>query len=199
LKEHVDSVGAKKFFDEQDNDVLKEILEKMDEQPNKNKLSEQVLAFADFIGLDACFSSFSTETLTNFVEACGLTVEGAGAQHMIDSLITQTDYKAPKKTRKPATKPSETKPTTIKKGISKVDLKSWFAHAELQEFCENNIPEFKEKIKGRKTVAELANIIVGHFAGEPLPEKKKKKSKAGVKRKSSEGKQSPAKKRAKKD
>jgi len=199
LKDHVDSVGAKKFFDEQDNAVLKEILEKMDEQPNKTKLSEQVLAFADFIGLDACFSSFSTETLTAFVESCGLTVEGAGAQHMIDSLITQTDFKVPKKTRKPAAKASEAKPAAIKKGISKIDLKSWYGHDELQEWCEANIPDFKEKIKSRKTIGELATLIDGHFAGKPLPEKKKKK-KAAPKRKSSEGKQaSPAKKRAKKE
>jgi len=200
LKEHVDSEGAKKFFDEQDNAVLKELLLKMGEEPNKTKLSDQVLAYADFIGLDACFSSFSSETLAAIVDSCGLTVEGGGAQHMIDSLITQTDYKAPKKAKKAAPKASETKPAAIKKGISKIDLKSWYSHAELQEWCEKNIPEFKEKIKSRKTMVELANLIDRHFNGLGLPEKKKKKAKTGAKRKASEGKQaSPAKKKAKKE
>jgi len=201
LKEHVERVGAKKFFDEQDDAVLKEVLEKMGEEPNKNKLSEQVLAYADFIGLDACFSSFSTETLGAIIDSCGLTVEGGATQHMIDSLISQTDYKAPKKTKKPPTKASENKPASIKKGITKIDLKSWFSHTELQEWCEENIPDFKEKIKSRKTIAELANLIDGHFNGEPLPEKKSKKKAKGTKRKSSEGKQaaSPAKKKTKKE
>jgi len=201
LKEHIDSVGPKKFFDGQEDAILREILEKMGEEPNKSKLSEQILAYADYIGLDACFSSFSTETLKAIVDSCGLTVEGGAFQHMIDSLLTQTDYKAPKKSKKVTPKASETKPASIKKGISKIDLKSWFTHGELQDWCEKNIPDFKEKIKSRKTIVELANIIHGHFAGEPLPEKKpKKKGKGGAKRKASDSKQtSPAKKKAKKE
>jgi len=202
LKEHVDSVGAKKFFDGQDDKILKEILEKMGEEPNsKSPLSGQVLAYADFIGLDACFSSFAMDTLAAIVNSCGLTVEGGGLNHMIDTLITQTNYKTPKKTKNTSSEASATKPAAIKKGITKIDLRSWYSHAELLEWCEKNIPEFKEKVKSRKskTITELATFIDRHHAGEPLPENKPKKKAQPTKRKVAEGKQaSPAKKRAKK-
>eukprot|EP01126_Amoeba_proteus_P051687 TRINITY_DN6191_c0_g1_i4.p3 TRINITY_DN6191_c0_g1~~TRINITY_DN6191_c0_g1_i4.p3 ORF type:complete len:128 (-),score=39.51 TRINITY_DN6191_c0_g1_i4:76-459(-) len=78
-----------------------------------------------------------------------------------------------KSTSKPVPKPepSKTKPSKIAKGISLIDLNSWFLTTELIAFCEEN------SLSKGGSKRELAKRIYEHLEGQTSVKSKKKKRK----------------------
>jgi len=180
LHEHMENVGASKFLDSIDADLMDKILERLETEVEGGKRTEAFLAEADVVGLDYLFSSFPTEQLKAFVESCDLKVNSESREILIQSLINQTSHKAKAKKKK-VPKPSKNKPD-LKKGIAKVDLQYHFSRDELSEWCKDNgLP-----ISGSKK--EIMQRILDHFEGK-VPVTKKRKAAGGKKG-------SPAKKKA---
>jgi len=94
LHEHMENVGASKFLDSIDADLMDKILERLETEVEGGKRTEAFLAEADVVGLDYLFSSFPTEQLKAFVESCDLKVNSESREILIQSLINQTSHKA---------------------------------------------------------------------------------------------------------
>jgi len=132
---------------------------------DKEKNIKALLAEADALGLENCFSAFSTDRLKDFAGNSKLKVYGGSREKILDALITRTNMDKPKeKPKQKAAKPSKNKPDKIAKGISGADLQQHYYLKELQEFCKaQSIPS-----NGSKKV--LIKRILEH-----LEEPKKKK------------------------
>jgi len=179
VHEHMENVGASKFVDSRDADLMDKILDRLDAEVEGGKRTEAFLAEADLVGLEYLFSSFPTDQLKSFVESCDLKVNSDSREILTQCLINQTSHKSKAKKKK-VPKPSKNKPD-LKKGIAKIDLQHHFSRDELSEWCkETSLP-----ISGSKK--DIIQRILDHFEGKPVTKKRKA---AGGK------KGSPAKKKA---
>lgn len=172
----------KKFLEERPAAELKEILTQLDVDipDNKKEYSDEILREADNMGLENLLSTQSVDKLKEFAKSCGLSVESSSISILIDSIMNQEDFEAPKREEKE--KPSKKKPN-IDKNITKTDLMGHYTRDELVNFCAD-----KDIIDhGKKN--ELAERIVNFFEGKEIPKKseaRRGKKKGGKKSKSSE-------------
>jgi len=175
----------------------RQILQTLDiECDDPKQYTKEILAEAEAIGQDNCFSSFTAEQLCSFAVSCDLDVDSLSQNVLVDSLMNLQNYKAPKKKSVP--KPSKHKPKKIEKGITKIDLQTHYTKEELVEFCKD------EKIPSHGNKKDVINVILAHVEGRKLPgpkgKKKRKKGKSPEKKGSkrskgeSSGESSPKKK-----
>jgi hypothetical protein len=190
IKEYCDEVGRENFFDSVPTAIKQEIAKTLDlEVDNPKDYTRTIFEEAEAIGQEYFFSAFSTEKLAKFALSCGLDVDSLSQNILVDCLMTQQSYKAPKK--KPAPKPSKKKPEKIAKGISKIDLSAHYNKEELVDFCkEHELP-----LVGNKR--DLIARILAHLDGRELPTKgkKKRRSKKSKRNRSSSAESSPKKKK----
>jgi hypothetical protein len=165
----MESSSPKKFFNGLDQALAKNILEELYLPLEKGKPGEALLSEAANMGLENCFSSFTAKRLAEFAAGSGLTVESGAFDVVMNCLIERKDFKQPKtkKETKEEVEKSKTKPA-LEKGISDVDLNSWFYREDLAEYCKSNGLPFR----GNK--AELIREIKQHLNGG-APKKKKRK------------------------
>jgi len=92
----------KKFLDERSAAELKEILTELDvDVPDKKQdYADAILREADSMGLENLLSTQSIDKLKEFSKSCGLTVESGSLSILIDSILNQEDFEAPKKEEK---------------------------------------------------------------------------------------------------
>jgi len=181
IKEYCDDVGVGEFFNTVPVTTQELILKKtLDiECGNPKQYTKEILAEAEAIGQDNCFSSFTAEQLAKFALSCDLDVDSLSQNVLVDSLMNLQNYKAPKKKSLP--KPSKHKPKKIENGITKIDLQTHFTKEELVNFCK------EEKITSHGNKKDVINNVLAHVEGRKLPEKKGKK-KGRKKKSSTEGK-----------
>jgi len=101
-----------------------------------------------------------------------LKVHGSSREKILTALMDRTDMVKPKtpkkKVKKVEEQPSESKPK-IAKGISKVDLNSWYYAADLAEWCKDKeLPHHVAK-------KILVKQILDHLDGKEPPKKPEKK------------------------
>jgi hypothetical protein len=135
------------------------------------------------VGLENCFSAFSVERLIDFAAGSKLKIYGqyvasllffnflcSSREKILDALVTRQDMAKPevKKKAKPV-KPSKEKPE-IKKGITSVDLNSWYYRDDLSEWCE------KKGLPKNGSKKELVKRILDHLAGKDVTPKPKAKA-----------------------
>jgi len=153
--------------------ILKDL--ELDEEvsaKDKDKAAKAILAEADSIGTENCLSAFSVDLLIRFAKGSGLQTYGSSREKILTALMERTDMEKPvpvkKKKKKTEEQPSETKPK-IAKGISKVDLNSWYYAADLAEWCKDrDLPyNVAKKI--------LIKQILDHLDGKEPPKKPEKK------------------------
>jgi hypothetical protein len=153
---------------------------------DKDKAAKALIAEADALGVEHCLSAFAFDKLQDFALNSGLKVYGSSREKLLDALIERKNMDKPeKKTRAKAPKVSKDKPK-IAKGISAVDLNSWYYSKDLSDWLE------KKKLPSKGTKKELVKRILDHLAGKDVTikpkEKKVKKKKAPPKAKSGKGK-----------
>jgi len=103
---------------------------------DKDKNIKALIAEADALGVENCFSAFSTDRLKAFAENSKIKVYGGSREKILEALKTRQNMEKPKeKPKKKVPKPSEAKPDKIAKGISAADLQQHYYLKELQEFC----------------------------------------------------------------
>jgi len=102
---------------------------------DKDKNIKALIAEADSLGVENCFSAFSTDRLKGFAGNSKLKVYGS-REKILAALQTRQNMEKPKeKAKKKAPKPSATKPDKIAKGISAADLQQHFYLKDLQDYC----------------------------------------------------------------
>jgi len=140
--------GAHKLFSGLDKSAAKSIKDKL-EITGKGSDASLLLEEAEAFGLENCFSTFDVDTLLSFAEGAGLKTDTRNTDALIDCLMEMKDFKPEKKTKKekkPEPEKSKKKPE-IKKGITEVDLQSWFNLEELTQYCQDQkIPHVGKKI-----------------------------------------------------
>jgi hypothetical protein len=139
---------------------------------DKDKAAKAILAEANSMGVEHCLSAFSVDLLKRFAEGSGLKVHGSSREKILTALMDRTDMVKPKtpkkKVKKVEEQPSESKPK-IAKGISKVDLNSWYYAADLAEWCKDkDLPHHVAK-------KVLVKQILDHLDGKEPPKKPEKK------------------------
>jgi hypothetical protein len=133
---------------------------------DKEKAAKAILAEADAFGVENCLSAFSVDLLIQFAEGSGLRVYGHSREKILEALENVTSMEKPKKRAAPKKeKPSEVKPK-IKKGISTVDLNSWYYGTELADYCK------EQKLPHTGAKKDLIKRILDHLDGKAPPEKK---------------------------
>eukprot|EP01126_Amoeba_proteus_P015343 TRINITY_DN168_c0_g2_i10.p1 TRINITY_DN168_c0_g2~~TRINITY_DN168_c0_g2_i10.p1 ORF type:complete len:372 (-),score=106.63 TRINITY_DN168_c0_g2_i10:81-1196(-) len=171
------STGPKQFLLKHA-DVLPTILEELDTptESNSSDNADVILTEAESMGLENCFSSFSAERLKQWAERSNLKVYGCNKDALIEALSTRTDIRKPVvKKKKAPPKLSSTQPK-IEKGISVIDLNSWYYRDDLVNFCSKN------GLTKTGTKAALIRRILNHFQGkDEVPKSAKAKSKTGRK------------------
>jgi len=199
VKEYCDQVGVGEFLSKVPLDAQLLIMKTLDiECDDPKKYTKEILAEAEAIGQDNCFSSFTAEQLAKFALSCDLDVDSLSQNVLVDCLMCLHNYRAPKK--KSAPKPSKHKPKKIEKGITKIDLQTHYTKDELVEFCK------EEKVPAHGNKKDVINVVLAHVEGRPIPAfhakgKKRRKSKTSDKKGSkrskgeSSGESSPKKKR----
>jgi len=181
IKEYCDDVGVGEFFNTVPVTTQELILKTLDiECGNPKQYTKEILAEAEAIGQDNCFSSFTAEQLAKFALSCDLDVDSLSQNVLVDSLMNLQNYKAPKKKSLP--KPSKHKPKKIENGITKIDLQTHYTKEELVNFCK------EEKITSHGNKKDVINNILAHVEGRELPSAKKGKKKGRKKKSSTEGK-----------
>jgi len=165
--------GIKEFLSKTSDDTLESIAKEL--ELGKGDRIQNIIEKAEANGLEHLFSSFPIEELTQFAAGCKLKVQSKSREVLIDCLMNQTGFKKKKAEtkKKDDTKVSKSKPE-IKKGISLVDLRSWYYRDDLMNYC---------KEKGLKTGGnkkDLETRILKHLSG--TDEKAKPKGKAKRKR-----------------
>jgi len=171
--EEMENVGHRKYLEKVNSQTLDDINEHVLEL-DVGSSGDNIVAFlleSEVIGLEYFFSSYSTEKLKEYADLCGLVVTSDSTVVLINSLITLSNYNKPKKTAKSKEKPRKTKPD-LKKGVTAVDLVAHFNRDELVDFLKSK----SISVAGNKR--DLAQQIVAHLEGKPIPEKKTKKRKA---------------------
>jgi len=168
--EEMEKVGPKKFLDKVDDATMKALLTRLDVDTDGVKdYSDAFIKVAEEFGLDNFFSSFAVEQLKDFADECDLIVDSDSREILIESLVTQTNYKAPKKDKKKIPKPSKIKPP-IKLGITNVDLIAHYNKDELVDFLK------EKRVTSGGNKKELAKRIIGFLDGKVKPENKKRKA-----------------------
>jgi len=151
--------------------ILKDL--ELDEEVSaeeKEKAAKAILAEAGSIGTENCLSAFSVDILIRFAKGSGLQTYGGSREKILTALMERTDMKKPvivKKKKQTEEQSAETKPR-IAKGISRVDLNSWYYAADLAEWCkERDLPHnVAKKI--------LIKQILDHLDGKEPPKKPEK-------------------------
>jgi len=171
--------STKHFLTHQCGDHLASILEdlELDEEvsaKDKDKAAKAIIAEADSIGTENCLSAFSVDLLKRFSEGSNLTIYGSSREKILTALMERTDMEKPKtpkkKKKKTEEQPDEFKPK-IAKGISKVNLNSWYYAADLSEWCKDrDLPHNVPK-------KQLIKLILDHLDGKDPPKKPEKKEK----------------------
>jgi hypothetical protein len=145
---------------------------------DKEKAAKALLAEADLLGVEHCLSAFAFDKLHEFAVNSGLKVYGSSREKLLESLVERKNMDKPvKKTKAKVAKVSKEKPK-IAKGISAVDLNSWYYAKELSDFLE------KKSLPSKGTKKELVKRIMDHLAGKDVsakPKEKKVKKKAAAK------------------
>jgi len=182
----------KKFLDERTPAELKEMLTELDiDYPdNKKEYAETILREADNMGLENLLSTQSIDRLKEFAKSCGLTVESSSLSILIDSIMNQEDFEAPKKEEKE--KISKKKPA-LDKNITKTDLLAYYTRADLAKFCND------KDISDNGKKSELGERIINFFEGKDVPKKGETRRKKGKKSKSSEEEGSEKEKKSKEE
>jgi len=139
---------------------------------DKDKAAKAILAEAESIGIENCLSAFSVDLLKRFAKGSGLVIFGSSREKILTALMEKTDMEKPKtpkkKKKKTEEQPSESKPK-IAKGISKVDLNSWYYAADLAEWCKD------KDLPHHATKKILIKQILDHLDGKEPPKKPEKK------------------------
>jgi hypothetical protein len=157
-------------------DFLADIIDGLDIEDvsarDKDKAAKAILAEAESIGIENCLSAFSVDLLKRFAKGSGLTIYGSSREKILVALMEKRDMEKPKtpkkKKKKTEEQPSESKPK-IAKGISKVDLNSWYYAADLSEWCKDkDLPHHAAK-------KVLIKQILDHLDGKEPPKKPEKK------------------------
>jgi len=184
--------GPKDFFLHSDSHLALIIadLELEVSAKDKEKAARAILAEADDIGVEHCLSAFSFAKLEEFAVNSGLKVYGKSREKLLEALIERKNMEKPeKKVRAKAPKVSKAKPKIVK-GISAVDLNSWYYAKDLSDWLES------KSLPAKGTKKELVKRILDHLAGKDVtikPKEPKKPAKAkgtgkgkGTKRKAAE-------------
>jgi len=174
----------KHFLTHQCADHLAAILKDLDldeevSAEEKEKAAKAILAEADSIGTENCLSAFSVELLIRFAKGAGLQTYGGSREKILTALMERTDMKKPvivKKKKKTEEQSAETKPR-IAKGISSVDLNTWYYAADLAEWCKDR------DLPHNMTKKILIKQILDHLDGKEPPKKPEKKVPAEPKKK----------------
>jgi len=183
--------GGKTFFSSSE-PCLESIVEDLDLEvtgKDKDKAVKAIMAEAEIIGVENCLSAFDFDKLKDFAENSGLKVYGRSREKLMGALMDRKNMEKPDKKPAPkAPKVSKDKPK-IAKGITAVDLNSWYYAKELVEWLEG------KSLPSKGVKKELVKRILDHLAGKDVtkPKEKKEKKKAatktkkvGTKRKASE-------------
>jgi len=164
----------KKFLDERTPAELKEMLTELDiDYPdNKKEYAETILREADNMGLENLLSTQSIDRLKEFAKSCGLTVESSSLSILIDSIMNQEDFEAPKKEEKE--KISKKKPA-LDKNITKTDLLAYYTRADLAKFC--NDKDISDNGKKSELGERIINFLKGKMSQRrgKLVERREKK------------------------
>eukprot|EP01126_Amoeba_proteus_P051684 TRINITY_DN6191_c0_g1_i14.p1 TRINITY_DN6191_c0_g1~~TRINITY_DN6191_c0_g1_i14.p1 ORF type:complete len:252 (-),score=43.15 TRINITY_DN6191_c0_g1_i14:211-966(-) len=119
-----------------------------------------ILEMADRVGIEFLLSSFSAPVLSGFAERSGLTVNTSSAEDVIECIIERKNKTKSSSEPVPKPEPSKTKPSKIGKGITLIDLNSWFLLSELIAFCEEN------SLSKGGSKKEVAKRIYEHLEGQ---------------------------------
>jgi len=172
----METVTPKKWINALEKKIVNEIKDTLEIDNEKGKTDgELILAEADRMGLENCFSTFDINYLLLFCAGAGLDVQSRSLDTVIECLIDGKNLIPEKKKKKKVEAPPEKskKKPAIKKGINAVDLQSWYNLDDLTDWCQDQkIPHI-----GKKQV--VIHRILKFLDGEDvsLPEKKPKKKK----------------------
>jgi hypothetical protein len=170
--------SAKHFLTHDCLDFLPTILDDLEledvDAKDKEKAAKAILAEANSFAIENCLSAFSVDLLKRFAAGSNLVVHGGSREKILSALMERNNMDKPKtpkkKKKKVEEQPSESKPK-IAKGISKVDLNSWYYAADLAEWCKDH------DLPSKDTKKNLVKMILDHFDGKEPPKKPEKKEK----------------------
>jgi len=97
---------------------------------SKDEMITAILTNVNTFGLNHLFSTQSIEELKKICVDMKLKVQSASQETLIDSIIEKKNFK---KLKKKVETPSEDKPP-LKKGISKIDLNTWYNRTEIEKW-----------------------------------------------------------------
>jgi len=133
-KDFLDGLGQKTLLNIcQDIDDLSD-LSKDELNFSKKEMIKAIMTNVYNFGLNHILSLLNVDELKAICKTLGLEHETGSQEYLIDSIIEKKDFK---RVKKKTVKPSSSKPSDIKKGISKIDLKTWFSIEELEKWLKD--------------------------------------------------------------